>query len=192
MSTSALKSNTSVKDEKFFSTFITNLKLVYNSINNNNSTSGSHHASKSVTSNQPLNISPLSTNTNSNKTNDDLLNETKVKNKSKFKTIKIFVASNKNGESSLKYICSFFLFAIKKKCLNNLFSKEFTYENECLLQEAQPELQQYFMQFGYDFLFVEVNLNHEFDPLLDPFLFECMRKELKEAYETSEACFLLV
>jgi hypothetical protein len=102
MSTAALKSNTSVKDEKFFSSFITNLKLVYNSINNNNSASGSHHANKSVSSNQSLNISPLPTNTNgiSNKTNDDLLNEAKVKNKSKFKTIKIFVASNKNGAFS--------------------------------------------------------------------------------------------
>jgi hypothetical protein len=83
-------------------------------------------------------------------------------------------------------------FCLQFKNCFNFFSKEFTYENECLLQEAQPELQQYFMQFGYDFLFVEVNLNHEFDPLLDPFLFECMRKELKEAHETSEACFLLV
>ena len=95
MSTTALKSN-SVKDEKFFSSFITNLKLVYNnagSINRTNEqSSGSHHASKSVTSTQSVDVSVSSS-------NEDVVNEAKVKNKSKFKTIKIFVASNKNGKS---------------------------------------------------------------------------------------------
>ena len=48
------------------------------------------------------------------------------------------------------------------------------------------------MQFGYDFLFVDVNLNYDFDSILDPYLFECMRQEVKEASETSEACYFLV
>jgi hypothetical protein len=98
MSTTALKSN-SVKDEKFFSSFITNLKLVYNNgssiINRaNEQSSGSHHANKSVTSTQSVDVSVSNS-------NEDVVNEAKVKNKSKFKTIKIFVASNKNGKSFL-------------------------------------------------------------------------------------------
>lgn len=48
------------------------------------------------------------------------------------------------------------------------------------------------MQFGYDFLFVDVNLNYDFDPFIDPYLFECMTRELDECYRLSDACFFLV
>lgn len=59
------------------------------------------------------------------------------------------------------------------------------------MQETQPELQQYFMQYGYDFSFVNVNLNCDFDPFMDPYMFECMNKELEDSYRCSEACFFL-
>ena len=61
-----------------------------------------------------------------------------------------------------------------------------------MLQEAQLELQQYFMQYGYDFMFIDVNLNCTFDPFIDPYLFECMNREIDECHKLSEACFVLV
>ncbi len=84
---------------------------------------------------------------------------------SKFKTIKILVASN---------------------------HKEFHLESNCLLHEVQLELQQYFMRFGYDFLFVDINLNYEFDTYLDPYLFQYIKNELNECCELFEACFFLL
>ena len=48
------------------------------------------------------------------------------------------------------------------------------------------------MQHGYDFSFVNVNLNCNFDPFIDPYMFECLNKELDECFRVSEACFFLV
>lgn len=84
---------------------------------------------------------------------------------SKFKTIKILVASN---------------------------HREFNLENHCLLHEVQSELQQYFMRFGYDFLFVDINLNYEFDTYLDPYLFQYVKNELEQCCELFDACFFLL
>ena len=70
--------------------------------------------------------------------------------------------------------------------------KEFSNELECLHREVLPELQQYFMQYGYDFSFVDFNLNLEFDPFLDPNLFDCMLNELDDCYRVSDGCFFLV
>ena len=48
------------------------------------------------------------------------------------------------------------------------------------------------MQYGYDLHFVDVNLNYDFDPILDPFLFESMKREIEECMKMSEACFFIV
>jgi hypothetical protein len=81
---------------------------------------------------------------------------------------------------------------IDKNNYKNLIFLEFANECECLLQEVQPELQQYFMQFGYDFMFMDLNLNFDFDPFLDPYLFEACLKELDECFKRSDGCFFLV
>ena len=154
-----MSSVSKINQPKIFSDFIATLKLISNP--NSSAEKSANGSSSSMTSGVNIEIN----NTININSNDKVANDMKIENKSKFKTIKIFVASNKN---------------------------EFAHETECLLQEAQPELQQYFMQFGYDFLFVDVNLNYEFDPFMDPFLFECMCKEVKEASQLSEACFFLV
>lgn len=48
------------------------------------------------------------------------------------------------------------------------------------------------MQFGYDFHFVDCNLNFDFDPFIEPYLFEYIKNELDDCFETSEACFVIV
>lgn len=77
---------------------------------------------------------------------------------------------------------------------NNVFlsSPEFGPESECLLQETQPELQQYFLQYGYDLFFVDLNLNYDHDPFVDPYAFQCMLSEIEEASKCSDAIFFLV
>lgn len=60
-----------------------------------------------------------------------------------------------------------------------------------MLQESQPELQQYFLQLGYDVLFVDVNLNYDFDPFVDPYMFQCIMKEIEECYRSSDGVFML-
>jgi hypothetical protein len=69
---------------------------------------------------------------------------------------------------------------------------EFKYESECLLEETQLELQQYFMQFGYDFMFVDININADYDPFIDPYLFNHLLSEIDDASRISEACFFVV
>ncbi len=59
------------------------------------------------------------------------------------------------------------------------------------MQEIQTELQHYFLKLGYDFQFVDFTLNYEFDPFIDPFLFEYLKNELNESFELSEGCFFL-
>ena len=101
MSSSASK--TSIKDDKLFSSFIANLKLVYNGEAANAAySSNSNHVVADATA-SPLDDAAVAGSPNSPKASDvAAVNGAKVQNKSKFKTIKIFVASNKNGEYSFK------------------------------------------------------------------------------------------
>lgn len=77
-------------------------------------------------------------------------------------------------------------------CLFVCLFPEFGAESECLLQETQPELQQYFLQYGYDVFFVDLNLNYDYDPFVDPYAFQCMLSEIEEASKCSDAIFFLV
>ena len=61
-----------------------------------------------------------------------------------------------------------------------------------MLKETQAELQQHVLPFGYDLHFVDVNLNYDSDPFVDPFLFGAMLHELEECSRTSDACYFLV
>ena len=70
--------------------------------------------------------------------------------------------------------------------------KEFDHEIEYLVKEAQTELQQYFLEYGYDLFFIDVNLNYDLDPFIDPYLFESMLHEVDECGKASDGCFFLV
>ena len=72
------------------------------------------------------------------------------------------------------------------------FSKDFNEEIEYLIKEAQLELQQYFLEHGYDLYFIDVNLNYDLDPFIDPYLFQSMLNEIEECSKISDACFFLV
>ena len=69
---------------------------------------------------------------------------------------------------------------------------EFNHECDCLIQEAQIELQQHYLQYGYDLYFIDVNLNYDLDPFIDPYLFQSMVNEIDECSRFSDACFFLV
>ena len=81
---------------------------------------------------------------------------------------------------------------INLKLRKNFLFEEFDNECEILLQDSLPELQQYFMQFGYDFQFVDYNLNLDYNPFIDPHLFATINKELEDCVQYSNAAVCLV
>ena len=76
--------------------------------------------------------------------------------------------------------------------LNFLLKIEFEAECEYLLTETQLELQEEFIQYGYDLQFIDFNLNLNFDPCKDPFFFASLLKEIDDCSASSEGVFFIV
>ena len=107
--------NAPLKNEKVFANFISGLRL-----------------DAGLTSSESLNTNPSAVNIEiaSNDNNNNSIkpsNDLSVDNKSKFKTIKIFVASNKHGQ------CFLSLLPITNNLLTNNFSRNF-------YPELQPKI----------------------------------------------------
>lgn len=85
--------------------------------------------------------------------------------KRKFKTIKIYLAYNKY---------------------------EFDIESEFILIETRAELQQYFLEYGYNLQFIDINLNINYNPLIDAKLFKYLLKELDDCIQYSDSCVFIL
>ena len=85
-----------------------------------------------------------------------------------------------------------------KSILNNNYNQiifcfeEFEAECEYLLTETQQELQEQFIQYGYDLQFIDYNLNLNYDPCKDPYCFASLLKEIEDCSANSEAVFFIV
>ena len=61
-----------------------------------------------------------------------------------------------------------------------------------MLTECQQELQEQFIQYGYDLQFVDINFNVNYDSCKDPYLFASLLKEIEDCSSVSDAVFFLV